>query len=208
VKIDPNANNLEQEILNFDESDQILSVYVNQIFFILVTFKGIFVYDTLSRKQINKCTFPRYFLKYLDWQESQNSVRIEHLEESRFLFIWGSSLAQIWDFNPRANLSKILQKMNKTSSEADKGLLGSKATRKYTKYAVNSGIQEWSDECGEEARMDFLRDRLNIDGLDEEEMIAYAKLISQAQEPTETLFDDSDMDPDLKLALQLSLIEM
>ena len=106
------------------------------------------------------------------------------------------------------------------NSEIDKALVGGKAIRKYSKYAVDSGYTEWKDEQREEKHLDTLRDRLNIDGLTEEELVAYATLISKQEISAETrenanisdapsidLQDLSD-DPDLQMALRLSLIEM
>lgn len=240
LKIDPIGNSLEIEKI---EKIGIFGLFVNEIFYILVTIDGIFIYDTLTNRIINKCSYPKYFLKYKNemeeqsegrWSEgrlseaegrrfidtdlsirSQTHVKISKLEGHKFLFIWGKSLAQIWDFNP-----KLLSKHQKQSNQnSDKGIIpGNKATRKYSKYAVNSGIEDYKDEKMEEDHLKHLRQNLNIEGLTEEELISYAKLISNIDQCNDNCHDDStifdsdttsfDDDPELSMALKLSLTEM
>ena len=99
----------------------------------------------------------------------------------------------------------------------DKGLVGNKSIRKYSKYAINSGVKDWNEERKEEDGMELFRGKINIKGLTEEEMISYAKLLSiEAGNNCEddgigiVNYEESELsdDSDLKLAIQLSLIEM
>ena len=167
----------------------------------------------------------------LSHSHSRSHVKISKLEGNKFLFIWGKSLAQIWDFNPKISSKH----QNHPNQNSDKGIVpGNKATRKYSKYAVNSGIEDYKDEKMEEDHLKHLRQNLNIEGLTEEELISYAKLISNIDkcddnfhnDDTETFDDDTttfdddtttfdddtttfdDDDLELSMALKLSLIEM
>lgn len=228
-KINPIRNSLEIEKINIFKD--IFGLFVNEFFYILVTIDGIFVHDTLTNRIINKCSYPKYFLKYENEDEqilhdhhSQNHlnsrVKISKLEGNKFLLIWGKSLAQIWDFNPRTSSSSS-SKQSRTTN-IDRGLIGNKAIRKYSKYAVNTGIEDYKDEKLEEDHLNHLRQNLNIEGLTEEELISYAKLVSKEGDAAvgldvsldvsldASLVDDfvTSNDPDLEMALKLSLIEM
>lgn len=219
LKIDPNVDVVE--FIQFDlidTSDQLYSIHVTPSYFILVTNGGIFIHDSLNLERINKCSYPKFSLKYLnsenvdddDVDDSGEPVRIEEFDDNKFLFLWRNSLAQIWDFAPTSKQSD--RGPSKKSPEIDKATVGGKAIRKYSKYAVNSGYSEWKDEKREEDHLDSLRDRLNIDGLTEEELVAYATLISKeanGNNNTEIVdIEDVSDDPDLQLALQLSLVDM
>ena len=218
LRIDPNANQMEITQNNLIANKRLLSIHVTPSYFILVTIEGIFIHDTLSFQRVNKCSFPKFSLKYIKESERNDPVKIEEFDENKFMFLWGNSMAQIWDFAPNSKQPKGMKLTR--NSEIDKALVGGKAIRKYSKYAVDSGYTEWKDEQREEKHLDTLRDRLNIDGLTEEELVAYATLISKQEISAETrenanisdapsidLQDLSD-DPDLQMALRLSLIEM
>lgn len=229
LKINPIGNCLEIEKI-YETFSDIFGLFVNEIFYILVTIDGIFVHDILTYRLINKCTYPKYFLKYDNEEHIDNypfhshTVKISKLDGNKFLFIWGKSLAQIWDFSPKISSSL---KQSKTISNSDKGILGNKSIRKYSKYAVNSGFEDYKDEKMEEDHLNHLRSCLNIEGLTEEELISYAKLISQQQEGQSEGGDDnnhiidndhiidnnspnnaSSYDPELEMVLKLSLLEM
>ena len=202
------------------------SVFITPIYFILINSNGIFVHDTLTLRRINKCSFPKYFLKIAGADSANTSdananfadrfnVKIKLIGDFKFLFIWGNNLAQIWDFNPKR--IKTGGSFEKKKSEMDKGLVGNKSIRKYSKYAINSGVKDWNEERKEEDGMELFRGKINIKGLTEEEMISYAKLLSiEAGNNCEddgigiVNYEESELsdDSDLKLAIQLSLIEM
>ena len=204
----------EIEIQNVANNLDIFGLFVNEFFYIVVTIDGIFVHDTLTSRLINKCPYPKYFLKYHNIcssciESSSNNcccrqVKISKLEGFKFLFIWGKSLAQIWDISPSSKKSLAT---TPTSSSKQSSFLGSKAIRKYTKYALNAGIQDYTDEKGEEDHLNHLRSSLNIDGLTEEELISYANLLSQENNSIVVTSNDPD-DSELEMALKLSLIEM
>ena len=204
LKIDPIRNSLEIEKYFYE----IFGLFVNEFFYILVKIDGIFVHDTLTNRLINKFSYPKYFLK-AGADNDCHDVTISSLAgNNKFLFLWGKSLAQIWDFNPRNSSSK---QTTKKQEDSDKGIQGNKALRKYTKYAVNHGIEEYKDEKMEEDHLNHLRDHLNIEGLNEEELIAYAKLISMNNNeniPIDDTIENVSDDPELEMALKLSLIEM
>lgn len=212
LRIDPNANQMEVFQNDLITKESLLSIHVTPSYFILVTIDGIFIHDTLNLERINKCSFPKFSLKYINENERADPIKIEEFDDNKFMFLWGNSLAQIWDFAPVSkdlNRTKMIR-----NSQIDKLLVGGKAIRKYAKYDVNFGYNEWEDERREEKNLDSMRNRLNIEGLTEEELVAYATIISKEANPTESASDDvsgslegSD-DPDLQLALQLSLIEM
>lgn len=207
LQIDIENNLMEQEQLKLDpmETASALDVFVTPNYFILVNSSGIYIYDTLSLRQVNKFTHQKFFLK-----PKSDKVKIESLEENKFLFVWDDSLAQIWDFTPR---DKFMRNPKRPENlDIDKGVLGGKAIRKQSKYDISAGISEWTDEVREEEHLDSLRDRVNIEGLNEEELIAYAKLLSKGAED-ESFENEEDTvdcidDPELAMALKLSLIEM
>ena len=73
-------------------------------------------------------------------------------------------------------------------------------------------MAEWSEEIEEEAHLEYLRGKINIDGMTEGELIEYAKLLSQGNavlnDGKNNNNDGNDDDRELQLALKLSLIEM
>lgn len=210
LRIDPNADQMEVIQNNLISKERLLSIHVTPSYFLLVSIDGIFIHDTLNLQRINKCSSPKFSVKYINEEGRNDPLTIEEFEENKFMFLWGNSLAQIWDFAPISKQSTRM-KMTRNSSQIDKTLVGGKAIRKYSKYAVDFGYTEWKEEQRDEQHLDSMRDRLNIEGLTEEELVAYATLISKEATDTadiSTSFEFSGDDPDLQLALQLSLTEM
>lgn len=205
LKIAPLENVLEQEEIS--EGNQIFGCFVNEFFYILVTIDGIFIHDTLTNQPINKCSYPKYFHKYKSAEvesEYSDAVEISQLEGHKFLFVWGKSMAQIWDFNPKNTAKHFNNQKTKHSPQLPVGNF-----RKIAKYAVNSGIEDYQDEKREEDHLNHLRHQINIEGLTEEELIEYAKLLSKPEDSSNNNSDfEASNDPDLQMALKLSLIEM
>ena len=226
LRIDPIVENLiqEQQLTDLSKEDFIINLWTNSIFTIISTNLGLKIFDTLSLRCINKKTLPKYLTrnKLVEADSSNSNLnsemmsRIDRIDNSdNFLIYLGDNTVQIWNFSLNSLSNSNFNNLKQPNSSIDKGLQGNKAIRKYSKYALNSGKSDWEDECKEEAHLNNLRERINIQGLNEEELIAYAQLISQEQtlsidhrEPGYENENETDDDSDFQLALKLSLIEM
>lgn len=206
LTVDPVNNSIEKETIVLPRgSPSVMDCWVGSGFLLVTTNDGgVFVYDSLSLRCVNKFYNSSKYLKRCGLIRKIDSAAY------KFLIVWGGNLVQTWDFDPViAKRFKDAEAKTSISSSADRALLGNKSLRKYTRYSLNDGVSDWTEEVSEENQLQELRSKLNIDGLTEEEMIQYAQLLSTGNQPITEIQNLSDMDDsDLQLALQLSLVDM
>lgn len=136
--------------------------------------------------------------------------RILHVweEEGLLLFNWGANSMQIWNYG---RSMKCLCPPERQQSKAQSGKKADEV-QKLMRYEY----AEWEEEQRETAELERLRNRLNPEGMDEEELLALAISLSLSTAPLDNLHSSRDSldetvnteDEELRAVLERSRFEV
>lgn len=172
----------------------VLDVHVGPVLVVSVLADRVCLHDAVSLRLVAQ--------KRVHARHAQDGpARIAHVTDQHLVLLGGAHGAVIW--NATAVACGSVDDSRLAQAQRDHV---AQVARRHVAQSISHGLSDWQAEQEQERHVDGARARWNIAGLSEEEMVAYAQMLSGAAGP-ERAASESEPDEELQRILQLSLVE-